>query len=364
MHDLWRRERCCQWILIHQHHVGAAPETITVSSIAHAWKGNKTAINLTTLYWVMICRTCFFARSNNRKVFQVGPFPTRSRIHHSVYDVFLHPISSAISITNYLGELNIVCGKMDHLFRRKSFVNQFTRKISALLKPLPETGKGQTLRVSELFTSVQGEGPHAGRPSLFLRLGLCNLSCNWCDTPYTWLYTNSVLEKVQKRAAEASASAPSSLFDKNKELVKRTVDDVEHDIVQRASSGVRAVVITGGEPLLHKKPLLTLVPALLDRQFAIEFETNGTLSPVGIPQDVHLNVSPKLSNSLMPRDTRLKFPVLREYMSFPSSILKFVIDNERDIEEVFEIVSRLDVDPERVFLMPQGTVREILHHSI
>jgi hypothetical protein len=42
-----------------------------------------------------------------------------------------------------------------------------------------------TLRISEVFASIQGEGPWVGRPSVFMRLGLCNLECAWCDTKFT-----------------------------------------------------------------------------------------------------------------------------------------------------------------------------------
>lgn len=215
-----------------------------------------------------------------------------------------------------------------------------------------------SLQVSEIFKSIQGEGPHTGHPSIFLRLGLCNLTCIWCDTPYTWLYKEQTLQKLQSRAERAYRPelSPNNVYDKKAELQKRPLDCVYEDVTELADSSVKGLVITGGEPLLHKKPLLELVPRFLRDGFRIEFETNGTISPVGLDPNVHLNVSPKLSNSLIPHDTRINIRTLQQCLSFPSSILKFVVDSEKDLHEVLHLVSQLEVHPSRVYLMPQGTV--------
>ena len=64
------------------------------------------------------------------------------------------------------------------------------------------------LRISEIFTSVQGEGMWVGIPSTFIRVSGCNLRCVWCDTPYaSWspegptLNLNEILVEVKSRPA-------------------------------------------------------------------------------------------------------------------------------------------------------------------
>ncbi|PXF50176.1 7-carboxy-7-deazaguanine synthase [Gracilariopsis chorda] len=211
-----------------------------------------------------------------------------------------------------------------------------------------------------MFRSVQGEGPNTGRPSVFLRLGVCNLSCAWCDTPYTWLFSQDKLNEVNKRAAEHGKSTPfNTTFKKHDELRRLPVADAFDELTNLAD-GVKAIVITGGEPLLHKKPLLHLLPRFIREGYEIEFETNGTVSPDGLPAAVHLNVSPKLSNSLMRNETRLNFQVLQQCMRFRSSVLKFVVDGPSDLDEINDIVQKLGVHPNRVYLMPQGTNSETI----
>lgn len=234
---------------------------------------------------------------------------------------------------------------------------QLARRLSTPSQKLtpqpPPRASRQTLLVSEIFSSVQGEGPHTGRPSVFLRLGVCNLSCAWCDTPYTWLFT---ADRHQKVISRAGPSAQPHFFNRAEELTRRSVDDVFDEVVSAAGSGIRAIVVTGGEPLLHVKPLLTFLPPLLDRGFNVEFETNGTVSPAGLPGSVHLNISPKLANSMQPRNSRIRLDVLQECLQYPSSILKFVVGEESDVEEVIQLVDEVGVTTNRVYLMPLGRV--------
>lgn len=135
---------------------------------------------------------------------------------------------------------------------------------------------GATLRVHSIFPTIQGEGPLTGHPALFARLAGCNLQCPGCDTEYTGPETE-----------------PEMAFG------VRTLS--VSDIVSRVRSlhpGPRLVVITGGEPF--RQNISSLVLALIDEDYQVQIETNGTLPPPpGFPASVGFNpgawvvVSPK-----------------------------------------------------------------------
>jgi 7-carboxy-7-deazaguanine synthase len=114
----------------------------------------------------------------------------------------------------------------------------------------PERGDGEHLWVQALFPTIQGEGPLAGTPALFLRLAGCNLRCTFCDTDF-----------------ETSEWRPSL-----NELMRRVTHD--HD---PASS---LVVITGGEPL--RQNVVPLVDRLLAHEYRSQCETAGTLWVPGL----------------------------------------------------------------------------------
>lgn len=123
----------------------------------------------------------------------------------------------------------------------------------------PVQGDGQTLEVKHIFPTLQGEGPYVGVPSVFIRLGGCNLACTFCDTNF---------EDYQTMALPA-------IIEKVKEL----------------SAGVRnLIVITGGEPF--RQNIVPLCERLLADGFKIQIETNGTLWR-DLPEKVDIVCSPK-----------------------------------------------------------------------
>jgi organic radical activating enzyme len=188
------------------------------------------------------------------------------------------------------------------------------------------------LKLSEIFTSLQGEGPSAGSPALFLRLALCNLRCEWCDTRYTWDFERYRYED---------------------EVSEVSVDSVAERI---ASENPRRLIITGGEPLLQTRALEALL-ARLSTKIAVEVETNGTLTPSeALASRVsQWNVSPKLSHSGEAMERRIRLPALAALNDTGRAFLKLVVRTPAEREEIESLLSRLDWPRDRVCLMPEAT---------
>lgn len=111
----------------------------------------------------------------------------------------------------------------------------------------PQYDDGASLRVKELFYTIQGEGPRAGQPAVFLRLAGCNLRCFFCDTDFENGHAMGT-EKILSRIHAASAPEVCTL-----------------------------VVLTGGEPLAQQ--VLPLVDALGRDGWTVQVETAGTCMP-------------------------------------------------------------------------------------
>jgi 7-carboxy-7-deazaguanine synthase len=192
--------------------------------------------------------------------------------------------------------------------------------------PVPEQ-----LKLSEIFSSLQGEGPSAGAPALFVRLALCNLHCSWCDTRYTWDFER---------------------YDYGKEVSLAPLSELSERI--RGSREGR-VIFTGGEPLLQQGALGKLF-STLPRELTIEVETNGTLVPKpALAERVdQWNVSPKLAHAGDPETRRIRGDALLALRDTGRAFLKFVLQREQDLSEVEALVERFAWPRERVFLMPEA----------
>jgi len=128
----------------------------------------------------------------------------------------------------------------------------------------PLNHDGSTLEVKSIFPTLQGEGPYTGWPSVFVRLGGCNLACTFCDTDfedYAELTLSNVMEQVKQKSVDEKGERVRTL-----------------------------AVITGGEPL--RQNIAPLCEALLRDGFKVQIETNGTLWRK-LPESVDIICSPK-----------------------------------------------------------------------
>jgi len=102
----------------------------------------------------------------------------------------------------------------------------------------------ESLRVTEIFLSIQGESRTVGWPTVFVRLTGCPLRCRWCDTAYAF-------QGGQRRS-------------------------VEEVVAQVARFAVDHVTVTGGEPLAQPA-CLELLERLADTGMAVSLETSGAM---------------------------------------------------------------------------------------
>ena len=151
------------------------------------------------------------------------------------------------------------------------------------------------LKITEIFTSLQGEADTAGWPTVFVRLTGCPLRCQYCDTAYafhggTWWDIDAIVEEVR-------------------------------------AQGVRHVCVTGGEPLAQKRCLL-LLRKLCDAGLDVSLETSGALDVSEVDPRVSRVVDLKTPGSAeMARNRMDNLPLLTA-----RDQVKFVICSREDYE--------------------------------
>ncbi|RKT53826.1 7-carboxy-7-deazaguanine synthase QueE [Saccharothrix australiensis] len=199
-------------------------------------------------------------------------------------------------------------------------------------------GPDDVLVVNEIFgPTVQGEGPSAGTRCAFLRLGGCNLTCSWCDTPYTWDWKG--------------VSEHGRPHDPRAELHPMRA----HEVLDRLRAfGVGLVVVSGGEPLTQQHRLRHVLAGLRRAGVEVEVETNGTIppSPELVELGVWFNVSPKLRHSGVDPARALVGEALTEFAACGRGRFKFVCRDRADLVEVAEVVDAHGLSP--VWIMPLG----------
>lgn len=152
-----------------------------------------------------------------------------------------------------------------------------------------------SLRISEIFYSLQGESNTVGLPTVFIRLTGCPLRCVYCDTAYA--------------------------FTGGK---KMAVDAI---IAETEQYQTRHITVTGGEPLAQQG-CLALMTKLLDKGHVVSLETSGALDVSKVDPRVVKVMDLKTPSS--GEQHRNHYPNI-EYLS-PTDQVKFVIGTDQDYE--------------------------------
>lgn len=207
-----------------------------------------------------------------------------------------------------------------------------------------------TLVVSEVFgPTVQGEGPSVGRQASFLRLGGCNLHCSWCDTPYTWAFSEALAAHHESK----------KVYDPRKELHSISVGKAWGTLLATAPQrDLHLVVITGGEPMLQARALLPLCKKIREHGWVVEIETAGTIWSDALADIVRFNVSPKLANSRNDKAKRYRPEVLQKFANV-NTAFKFVIRDLSDFDEIGEIRQEVKIADNQIWAMVEGTSVEV-----
>lgn len=165
------------------------------------------------------------------------------------------------------------------------------------------------LKISEYFTSIQGESTYSGMPCFFIRLAGCNLDCSYCDTEYA----------------------------------RNTEDGAEYSIAKIVAkaqeTGIPLVEITGGEPLLQEG-VKELCRQLLDEKFQVLIETNGSISIAALPREVIKILDCKCPSS--GEANKMDFGNF-QYLSRGDEI-KFVVADREDYNYAVEIIRKYDLN--------------------
>lgn len=169
-----------------------------------------------------------------------------------------------------------MCDTQGNIFDEDSYEDEEVEE------EVEEAKEEKVLTLNDKFISIQGEGPAAGFPALFLRLQGCNMDCPFCDTPDAKVFGTDA-------------------------AIVMTFEEFEGQLIRQGTPS--DVVFTGGEPLLQSSAISEFLWRLSPEVFAkttFFFETNGTTVPkgigysilkradsLGLSPNVHFTISPK-----------------------------------------------------------------------
>lgn len=164
-----------------------------------------------------------------------------------------------------------------------------------------------SIRITEIFYSLQGESSRVGLPTVFIRLTGCPLRCGYCDTAYA--------------------------FEGGKTM---QLDEI---LLQTSQYHAKYVCVTGGEPLAQKS-CLNLLTALCDHNYSVSLETSGAIDISKVDKRVSKIMDIKTPGS---GEAQKNLWENLKYLNTTDEI-KFVICNDRDYQWAKEIVAEKQID--------------------
>jgi 7-carboxy-7-deazaguanine synthase len=163
-----------------------------------------------------------------------------------------------------------------------------------------------SLKINEIFHSIQGESTASGLPCVFVRLTYCNLRCVYCDTEYAF-------------------------YDGKDMKLDEIIEQVDR-------YNCKLVEITGGEPLVQEE-VHNLMTKLCDKGYSVMIETGGSLPVGNIDKRVKIIMDLKTPYSKMENKNRYENI---EYLK-PLDEVKFVIGSREDYQWSKEIIKKYNL---------------------
>ncbi|HQF37043.1 MAG TPA: 7-carboxy-7-deazaguanine synthase QueE [Candidatus Dojkabacteria bacterium] len=170
--------------------------------------------------------------------------------------------------------------------------------------------------ITQLCTTIQGEGPTAGKSCLLIRVGNCILNCSYCDTKWT----NNLKPLAVPRLTSTTDSLPFKI-----DTVSSMNIFIDLCRQHVKNYNISHVLITGGEPLMNLEFLEKLFKNLKEKLNinSVEIETNGVLLDLTIAplvrlneMKVQLNISPKLNPDFYPnKDIKSIYDIIRLFQT-------------------------------------------------
>ena len=164
-----------------------------------------------------------------------------------------------------------------------------------------------SLKVNEIYYSIQGESTHVGRPCIFIRLTYCNLRCTYCDTEYA--------------------------FYEGKDI------EIPEIIAEIKQWNCNLVEVTGGEPLFQDE-CIDLLNELTNQNYEVLLETGGSLSISDVPIEIVRIVDFKCPSSGM--EKKNLWSIVNDLQ--PHDEVKFVIGDREDFDWAKEMLNKYSLN--------------------